>query len=194
MDTNPEEEEKKGRTISIKTGVVIAVVLVAGALAYGYKSLLIAATVNGSPISRLSVISELEKKSGKAALDELITKKLIDDEAQKKGITVSDDEVSAEITKIDDQIKEQGMTESDLRLQITIQKKLEKLLADKTQVTDAEIKKFIADNKVVAPAGQEEAFKNQAMEQLRQNKLRDAVGLLIESLRSQATINYFTSY
>ena len=132
-------------------------------------------------------------------------KKLIDDEAQKKGITVSDDEVSAEITKIDDQIKvqgkalsevllEQGMTESDLRLQITIQKKLEKLLADKTQVTDDEIKKFIADNKVVAPAGQEEAYKNQAMEQLRQNKLRDAVGLLIESLRSQATINYFTSY
>ncbi len=217
MDTNPEEtesslepeqgigEEKKRKTISIKTAIIIAVVLVIGALAYGYRGLLIAATVNGSPISRLSVISELEKKSGKAALDELITKKLIDDEAKKNGVTVSDDEVSAEITKIDDQIKaqgkalsevllEQGMTESDLRLQITIQKKLEKLLADKTQVADDEIKKFIADNKVVVPAGQEETYKNQARDQLTQNKLRDAAGLLIDSLRSQASINYFTNY
>ena len=43
--------------------VVIIIIAVIGGLLFYYKSLFIAVTVNGSPISRLAVISELEKRS-----------------------------------------------------------------------------------------------------------------------------------
>ncbi|HEY4477359.1 MAG TPA: SurA N-terminal domain-containing protein, partial [Candidatus Paceibacterota bacterium] len=200
MDTSVEEtkssteskqsadKKQKQITISIKAAIVIGVIIVVGALAYRYKGLLVAATVNGSPISRFSVIEELEKKSGKATLDALIIQKLIAVEAQKKGITVNDNDVNAEIKKIEEQLKEQGktlaealsaqgMTEEDLRVQLATQKKLEKLLADKIQVTDEEIAQFIKDSKIVIPAGQEDSYKNQARDQIQQNKLNDAVGV-----------------
>jgi parvulin-like peptidyl-prolyl isomerase len=191
--------------VNLKTAIIISALIIVGALAYRHRDLLIAATVNGSPISRLTLIQELEKKSGKAALDALITQKLIDGEAQKKGVTVSSDEVNAEITKIENQLKTQGktldaalaaqgMTKDDLRLQIAIQKKLEKILADKTQVTDAEVDQFIKDSKVVIPAGQEASYKSQARNQLEQNKLRDAAASLIDSLKSQAKIDYLVNY
>jgi len=54
---------------SVKTSVIIAAVVVIGALAFYYKGLFIAATVNGVPISRLSIIEQLEKSSGKATLE-----------------------------------------------------------------------------------------------------------------------------
>ena len=217
MDTSVEEtkssteskqsadKKQKQITISIKAAIVIGVIIVVGALAYRYKGLLVAATVNGSPISRFSVIEELEKKSGKATLDALIIQKLIAVEAQKKGITVNDNDVNAEIKKIEEQLKEQGktlaealsaqgMTEEDLRVQLATQKKLEKLLEDKIQVTDEEIAQFIKDSKIVIPAGQEDSYKNQARDQIQQNKLNDAVGVFIDSLRSTAKIKYFVSY
>lgn len=199
------EKKQKQITISMKSAIIIAVIIIVGALAYRYKGLLIAATVNGSSISRLSVIEELEKKSGKATLDALIIQKLIETEAQKKGITVNDNDVNAEIKKIEDQLKEQGktlaealsaqgMTEKGLRVQLAIQKRLEKLLADKTQVTDEEIAQFIKDSKIVIPAGQEDSYKNQARDQIQQNKLNDAAGVFIDSLRSSAKIKYFVNY
>ena len=150
-------------------------------------------------------LQELEKKSGKATLDELVTQKLINDEAKKKGITISGDEVTAAIKDIEDQVKAQGqtlddalaaqgMTQEDFRAQITIQKTLEKLLADKTQVTDAEMEQYLKDNKVVIPAGQDVVYKNQVKSQLAQDKLRREAGLFINSLKSQASINYFINY
>lgn len=199
------EEEKKPKVISVKAAVIVAVVIVLLALAFYCKGLFIAATVNGSPVSRLSVISELEKTSGKKALDSLITKKLLNDEAKKKGVTVTTDEVNAEITKIEEQLKtqggtldavlaQQGMTRADMVEQITLQKKLEKLLGDKIAVTDEEAMKLLTDSKVAVPKGEEEKYKAQAIEQIRGQKLNDAAGAFIESLRTQASIHYFVNY
>ncbi len=203
--THGEPKEKKLTVISAKTAVVIAVVVILAALAFYYKGVFVAVTVNGSPVSRLSVISELEKTSGKKALDSVITKKLLNDEAKKKGITVTNDEVNAEIQKIEDQIKaqggtldaalaQQGMTRKDLKEQIILQKKVEKLLGDKIQVTDEEAMKLLTDSKVAVPKGEEEKYKAQAKEQIRGKKLNDAAGAFIESLKSQASIRYFVNY
>ena len=166
---------------------------------------LAAATVNGSPISRLSVISELEKNSGKAALESLIVEKLINKEADKKGIEISDDEVNAEISKAEIQIKaqggtldealaSQGMTLEILKKQIAIQKKLEALLADKVQVTDADITKFIADNKINIPKGEEVSYNEQIVGSIKQQKLSAESKLLVESLKAENTIRYFVNY
>jgi len=205
MDNNPEVAFKKRQFISTKTAIIIAVIIILAALVYYYKGLFIAATINGSPITRLAVIKELEKASGKQALDSLITKKLINNEAIKKGISITSEEVDAEIKTIEDQIKAQGQTLEqalatknmkleDLKQQILTRKTLEKILADKLQVTEDEITKFITDNNVAIPQGQEEAYRTQIIAQLKQQKLNIEAETLITSLRSGATIKYFTNY
>lgn len=217
MDTNIEPKdtvtepvhekpaETKQKVISVKTASIIAVVIILGALAFYYKGLLIAATVNGSPISRMSVVAELERTSGKQVLDAIVTKKLLNDEARKQGITVTSDEVNAEITKIEDQIKaqggtldaalvQQGITRKDMEEQLILQKKLEKLLGDKLQVSDEEAMNLLTQSKVSIPKGEEEKYNEQAKEQLRGQKMNTAASELVDSLRTSAKVRYFVSY
>jgi len=197
------------KKISKKTYLIIAAIIIvitlAAYLAYHYKGLIIAATIDGEPISRLKVIKTLEKVSGKDALDSLITQKLIMAEAKKQGITIGDDEVNKEIQKIEEQLKSQGqtldnalslqrMTLDDLKEQIVIQKELEKMLSNQTQVTDEEIEKYMKVSGVTIPKEQEENYKTQAKNQLAQQKLSTASQALISSLRSQAKIKYFVNY
>ncbi len=193
------------RKINLKTTIIIAVVIVVGAPAYIYKGSFIVATVNGNPISRLAVIGKLEKASGKKTLDSLITQKLIADELDKKKITVTDDEINADIKNIEDQIAAQGstlaqaltaqgMTTADLKDQVSINLRMEKLLADKTQVSDDEISQYIKDNKLTVPKGQEARYNDQIRNQLKSNKINQAAKDWVSSIRSQASIRYFVNY
>ncbi len=193
------------KMITVRNGVIVAAVLIIAALVYYEKGLVVAATVNGSPISRFAVIAQLEKTSGKATLDSLINKKLIDEEASKKGVAVTDADVQAELGSIEKQVTaqggklvdalaQQGMTMDDLKGQIITQKKLERLLVDKIQVTDADVVHYIKDNKVTIPKGQEAAYKTQIMNQLKQQKMQSAADALVVTLHSQAKITYFVNY
>jgi hypothetical protein len=191
--------------LNLKTLIIAGVVIVVLILAYVFKGQFIAASVNGSLISRHAVIAELEKVSGKNALESLITEKLINAEADKKGVKVTADEIAAEIKTVETQIKAQGgtleaalaaqgMTREVFEKQILINKKLEKLLADKITVTDAEIKQFITDNKVAVPAGQEATYNAQVKTQIQQQKMSTEASALIASLRAASKINYFVTY
>jgi len=191
--------------ISIKAVIIIVAIIVLGALAYVYKGLFIAATVNGSLISRLTVVHELEKASGKNLLDSLISKKLIQNEADAKGISVSNDEISAKIKIIEDQIVAQGGTLDaaltaqgigidDLKEQIAVNIEVEKLIADKINVTDEEVAQYIKDNSVTIPKGQEAVTAAQIKDELRNQKLNTEGNALITALKSQAKIRYFVNY
>lgn len=193
------------RTISAKTLFIIALVLAAAALAYHFKGLLIAATVNGLPISRLAVIEQLERTAGKTTLETMINQKLIDGEAQKRSITVSEDEINAQMKTVEDQIvaqgatlaqalADQGMTQAEFKKWTITQLELEKLLADQMQVTDAEIAQYIKDSGQTVPAGQEATYQSQAKDALQQQKLSDAAGPFMDSLRAQSSIHYFVNY
>ena len=196
---------KKSIKISIKTAIIIVVIIALGVLAYVYKGLFIAATVNGSPISRLTIIQELEKASGKSLLDSLITEKLVQNEVNAKKIIVSNDEINGEIKKIEDQIvaqgatldaalASQGMNMEDLKKQIIFQKEVEKLVADKINVTDEEVAQYIKDNAISIPKGQEATTTAQIKDGLRNQKLSTESNALIATLKSQAKIRYFVNY
>ncbi len=197
--------DKKSIKISKKTIVIVAIVLVVGILIYFSKSLFVAATVDGSPISRMSLISKLEKTSGKSLLDSLITEKLIENEVKARKIVISSSDVDMEIKKIEEQIatqgstieaalSEQGMTIEDLKKQIKLQKEAEKLVADKIGVTDEEVAKYIVDNKIEIPKGQEVVMNEQIKAQLSSQALGTAIQSLITELKTKAKINYFVKY
>lgn len=203
MDNNSLNQWKVA--INKRNAVLIAAVIILVALIYFNKGLFVAAMVNGSPISRLAVVSELENRSGKAALEALITQKLIEAEAKKQRIVISNEEIDASMKKIEEQVKAQGqtldealkaqgLTLDELKKQIMIQNEMEKLIADKLNITDDELKKYIADNKITIPKGQEADYENQLKEQLRQQKFSAEAKAFIGMLHEDAKIRYFVNY
>lgn len=194
---------KKPKPLYIAIGVAVILIIIALFFA---KGLFVAATVNGSPISRLSVIAELEKQGGKQALEAIIDKKLIETELNKKGVSASKEDVDSEIEKIKAQVTsqggtlemalaQQGLTEEKLREQITIQKKLEKLLADKVAVSEAEIDAYIKDSKATLPKDVKmEDFRKQISDQLKQQKFQQEAQKWVSDLTTNAKIKYYVNY
>ena len=192
--------------LKTKTAVVALSVLLIGGLAYYYKNLLVAATVNGSLISRWSILSQLEASSGKNVLDSLITKKLIEDEAKSKNITVSQADVDTEIKAIEERLVSQGgtlvaaleaekMTMEKLREQVTINKSLHQLVADKLTVSDEDVENYLKQMGGDIPSSVSEAeFKSQIKAQLQNQKFGTEAQSFIDALRAQANIKYYVEY
>lgn len=183
---------------------VVVIGLIVVALFY-FRGIFVAATVNGSPISRLSVVEQLEKQGGKNTLDSLITEKLIESEVKKMGIVITDDEINQEIKKIEVSVagqgstleaalQEQGMTLESLKKRIGTQKAVEKLLNDKIQVTDEEVDTYITENKVTLPKGNETEARKQVSDQLRNQKLNQEASQWINEIRTAAKIKYYVEY
>jgi len=136
----------------------IALIIIIGGLLYYFRGLFVAAVVNGQPISRLTVIHETEKQSGKQALNTLVRNTLIEQEAQKEHVTVSDQEVNDELKtvesnlskqgqKLDQVLAMQGMTRDDLRKLVTLDKLVQKMVGKDIKISDKEVNDYINKNK-----------------------------------------------
>lgn len=184
--------------------VGFGVVLLAAVLFF-YKGLFVAATVNGQPISRLAVVSQLEKQGGKQALSNLIVEALVRQEAQKKHIVVTQSDVDAQLKKIEDQLKGQGVTlddalaaqglsRSDLVNQLELEGMLTKLVGP-ASVSDADVQKYMDANKNTLPTNlSEQELKAQVKSQLEQQAVQQKEQAYVASLQKNAKINYFVSY
>jgi len=186
--------------------ILLVGVLILSAIVFLAKGLFFAAFVNGTPITRLALIKELEKQNGKQMLESLITRELILQEAKKKGVVVKPQEVENEVKKIekntskqgqnlDQLLAFQGMTRNDLKNQMQVQLILEKLLADKIKVSDKEIGDFIQKNTPEEQVGtQKPPTKDEARDQIRQQKIQKEASTLIEQLKKKAKISIFVNY
>ena len=186
-------------------GIAIAVIALV-LLAVLFKSIFIAAIVNGEPISRLSVVTALEKQGGKTVLDNLITKKLILQEAKKRNISVTQGDIDSETKKIsvglqaqgstiDQALAAQGMTRADLNDQLEVQVAINKMVGADVAVSEKEVDDFVAANKAQMAQGMTEAqFRTQATQQLKQQKLQIKIQDFIKNLQDKANIIHFVSY
>jgi parvulin-like peptidyl-prolyl isomerase len=182
--------------------IIIALILAA----FYLKGLFIVALINGEPISRLTIVQELEKQGGKQALSSLVNQTLILQEAKKKNVQVIQAEIDKAEKKIEDSLKAQGqsldtaltmqgMTRKDLALQLKLRSLVEKLLADKIKVTEKEIADYIEKNKDTFPTTlTSDQIKTSVEEQLKQQKLASESQTWIEGLKKNAKINYFVNY
>lgn len=181
-------------------------IVAVGALVYFGRSLFVAAVVNGQPISRLAIVKEAEKQSGRQALDTIVRNTLIEQEASKANVTVSEQEIDEEIKKveatlskqgqkIEDVLAMQGMTQADLRKLIRLDKLVGKVVGKDVKVEDKEIDEYLTANKELLPKDQtEEQLRKAATEQLKQQKLNDKIRTWLESLQTKAKIMYFVQY
>jgi len=189
---------KKSFIFGIATVVILLIL-------YIFKSLFVAAIVNGQPISRISIVKNLEKRGGQAALDTLINEALIFQEAKRENVSVTDEEVEEVISKIEAGLENQGgldqalvlegMTREELVKQIQMQKLVEKMLTNRIIVTEADVSEYINTNSEILPEGASAEEINETVKnQLQQQKLSSEIQIWLADLRQKAKINYFVEY
>jgi hypothetical protein len=185
------------------TAFLIIFIIILALGVYFFRSLFIAATVNGQPIWRLNLIRELEIQSGKETLNGLISKTLVLQEAKKQNVIVSKEEIDQEIKNLEENFSKQGqdlnqiliaqgLSKEGLVEQIRFQKIIEKILGKDINVTDQEVSDYIKQNENLLPKDSTaEELKSGVKRQLEQQKLSEKIQSWISSLQDSAKIIYF---
>jgi len=168
-----------------------------------YKSQFFVATVNGKPISRWALVKELESQGKSLAVDSLISKELISQEAKRRKISVPQKDLNKAIKEVeksfqannqtlDNFLDQQNITYKDFLQQVRLQLIMEKLLSGKVEVTDEQINKYLEENQEFFPKDiSKEQLRNSALEQLKQKELNAQVQKLLDELRNKANVKYF---
>lgn len=194
------ENLKKPRIFIPLVGIAVLVIL------FFLKGLFVAALVNGQPISRISLLIGLEKKNGKQELSQLVSQTLILQEASKKNINVSQQELDDAVSKIQDTLSKQGqnldlvlnsqgLSKQEFLKQLKIQKIVEKRFALEIKVTDKQVDDYIEKNKSTIPETMKpEDVKATVKQQLQQQQLASKFQTWLDGLQKNAKINYFVNY
>jgi len=130
---------------------------------------------------------------------------LILQEAQKKNITVSQQEINDQIKTIEKNISASGqtldqalaaqhMTKQDLDEQIKVQKIAEKMFAKDAVVTDAQAQKYVADNPTLFTQSTDAEKIAAAKQQWSQQKLQEKFQAWLQKIQQSAKIQYFVNY
>lgn len=201
-----EKNQKPGFTIQRSHIITFLVILAIIGLLYAFRSQFVVATVNGQPITRMEYNKQLEQQSGKQVMNSLVTKTLIEQEASKEHVTVSDKEITDEINKVKSDLQKQGqsldqalalrgLTMNDLKEQIRIQKLIEKMLGKDIQVSDKEVDDYIQKNQISQDntTGTPPLSRDAVKQQLQQQKLNAKFTPWLQKLQEKAKINYFVN-
>jgi hypothetical protein len=162
----------------------------------------IVAMVNGKPISRFQVISELEKQGASQILDSLVTMELVNQAINEAQIEIDEQAVADQMTEIetyyssldqnlDDLLATQNITRAEVEQDIRLNLQVDKILADKIQVTEEEIMAYFETNKeFLGEDANFEEMKQDIEAQVIQEKRAEAQQEWLETLRSEANIRY----
>jgi len=185
--------------------LVVAIVGLIALFVYNKKELFVAATVNGKPITRLDLIKELEKQGGKQTLDTMVTKSLLRQEAVKKGIVVSKEDLDKEKDSLKKNIESSGqtweqflqyqnLTEEQLNEELSLRVMLNKLLAEKVNVTEDEITTYLEQNSQEGQDNTNKDLRDQTKEQLKNQKMSSESQTFLENLKKGARVQYFLTF
>lgn len=144
--------------VSLALAVVLVVVLIKPPF-QNSSSQDAVATVNGADITKDELYEKLVEAGGQPTLDSMITMKIVEQEADKAGISVSEADIDAEVAKLTEEVGgedtlqalllQNGMSIEDLRAQMPLQIQLRKLLEPQVEVTDADIEADFEANKAM---------------------------------------------
>ncbi len=185
----------KTTKIALILGIVILFLV---ALNRGW---IISAIVNGRPIFRSTVNATLMSRFGKQTLDNMITERLIADEAKKANIMITQKEIDAkeqEVLKsfggnvtLDEVLKFQGMTKADFDEQIKLQMLLTRIIGKDIKITDEEIATYRTNNNTSLVATEEASLQAEAREAILTQKVGEKIQPWFTELRSKAKIFTF---
>lgn len=139
--------------------VIIGVLIIAAAGYFGLPrtdNAEVVARVGGEVITKDELYDFMVQQTGQEALDNLVVKKIIELEASDQNLEVSEDEIDKEVKELAEQyggedamIQALAMYNIDLeqvREDVAVNIKLEKLLSPRIKITDEEIQAYFAAN------------------------------------------------
>jgi len=182
-----------------KTGgiAIILGIIILGLLAIN-KGLIVAAVVNNKLIFRSSVNKALVSRYGTQTLENMITEQLINDEATKQKVTVTNEEIDAKEKEIlasfggnvtlEEVLSYQGMTKADFDDQIKLQMQLTKIIGKDITVTDDEVTKYIADNPSTLVATDSVGMQKEAREAVLSQKVSEQLQTWYTALKAKAKV------
>ncbi|WP_299087270.1 peptidylprolyl isomerase [uncultured Metabacillus sp.] len=144
---------------SKKTIAILAVLVVAAAAVFIFLSTRgeVVAKVGDESITKDNLYTFFVEQNGEAAVDTLITKSIIEQEAKKEKVSVSDKEVDAELQELIDsyggeetfnqQLTASGLTEEDVKEDVKTNLQIEKILEPSIEITEEEMKTYFDENK-----------------------------------------------
>ena len=152
-------KKKKKMSKKMIAGITASVILVAGIAggAYAYVKSQTVASVDGERITKKELYDTLVGVYGESAVDNLVTKVVIDKEADKRNVKVKDSEIDAEVATYEESyggeeglksaLEASGLTLADLKEDIETNIKIEKLMAEDIEITEDEVKSYYEENK-----------------------------------------------
>lgn len=170
--------EIKDNKKTLPIAVVVVGLITLAILASKY---LVVAWVGNSPITRIGLYQEMEKRYGKDTREQLIMQQLINDEAKSKGISVSDAEIATEIQniqkeqggadKLNEVLKLQNISQTDFKDLVKMQLLRQKMFGTNVEVTDKELEDYLTQNKDQLPETVDDKMKADIKNNLKQQKV-----------------------
>ena len=137
-------------------GAVIAIVVII-VLYLNFSQADTVATVNGQKITKEELFEKLLQQDQGMTLEAMITEILIEQEAGKSDVRVTDEEIEQEIEKVKQQfasdlhfqmaLSQYGMTVDDLKEQARSNLLVKKILLPEIEVTEEALQQYFADHK-----------------------------------------------
>ncbi len=172
-------------------------------LAFKYRNLLLAGTVNNYPITRFELNKKLTERYGKQALEEIINQKLLEDQIKKNKIVVTDAEVKTETDKMIKQygsedafksaLEQFGLTpekaKESIRQSIGFKKLIES--SNKITITDQAVKDFFDKNKDNYKGKKLEEVSATIKDSLYQQELYTKSQEMFTKIRGEAKVNSY---
>ena len=180
-----------------------AVVVIAGLLLLSLykKDWFIAATVNGTPITNLELQSKLNQQFRSKTLDQLVTEKIILNEALKNNTLPTETEINGKIKEIETQVggtqaldsllSQQGQTRSSVRDGLKLQLAMTKLYEKDATVSAEEVANFIEQNKDQLRATDSASQQKESYDAIKSQKLSQLFSQKFQELKTKAKIQIF---
>lgn len=183
-------------------GLLLLVAFISFLIGANIKRFIPVAIVNGENISTPRFTSELLKSAGRPVMSNLIAEKLIYQEAKKKKIIVAKQEIKNKVAEIEDGLNKQHLTlndllvsqnrsRADLEHEIELQFIIEKRFKDMLNITDKNVENYFSQAGI--KKGEDAIYESQKIaiiNNLRRDKLRDALSTWIAQQNSKAKIQY----
>lgn len=182
---------------------IYLILLIAGLLllAVYKKSWFVAATVDSMPITNLELQMKLNDQYKAQILDQLITGKVILNEASKNNAIPTPQEVDSKLAELeasvggkdtfDTILTQQGQTRSGIKERITIQLALTKLYDKEATVSAEEVTNFIKENSAILQSTDSAKQQQEAYDLLKQQKNSEIFSQKFQELKQKAKIQIF---
>jgi parvulin-like peptidyl-prolyl isomerase len=201
MDTETPEFKSPKRPQFFKIALIVLVVAGVAALLLRNRGWFMAATVNGAPIPRWELNNRLTQRYGSQLLEAIIGEKLITSEAQKQGVTIPNEEIQARVAeiekslngsmKLEDALKLQGISKGEFESQVRVQLLIDKMLSKEVSVSAQEVDEYLKSNSPTLTASDPAQRREQAEKEVRSNKISEKFQEWFAELKKNAKINRY---